>query len=489
MAMARHLALPVTAALALVALSPANVAAHQIGERYQAPLPLIAYVIGAAIAVAISFAFVILRNPAASETRHPGSRTVPGWLRVGLHAIGLLAWLWIVVQALSGGSSSADVASLFLWVYGWVGLALVSALIGPLWSWLDPFSTLHMIVTAAGRRIGLGSDEGEPAEYPARWGIWPAVIGFALVVWLELVARVEGGRTLGLLLIGYTFVTLAAMSYFGRDEWRRHGEIFSVWFGLLGRLAPFELAGQPEAGRVRRQPLGGGLLGNGQPGSGPPGSGPLRSGPLSSGWSVAHVVLVSLGTGAIILDGLSQTQLYFDLFGQPPPIVGTVIAVLFMGLLVALVLGVASRLGLAAVGAGLLPVAVGYLIAHYFTFLLVDGQRILHALNDPLQRGDNLLPFDLGFFEPALFLPTAIVWSIQLAAVVGGHVVGAWAGHSTLVATGGRAEPLRQLPLAALMVLFTSVTLWSLGQAVIAEPETAVTRGVGVVREVATASR
>jgi hypothetical protein len=160
-----------------------------------------------------------------------------------------------------------------------------------------------------------------------------------------------------------------------------------------------------------------------------------------------------------------------------------------MGLLVALVLGVASRLGLAAVGAGLLPVAVGYLIAHYFTFLLVDGQRILHALNDPLQRGDNLLPFDLGFFEPGLFLPTAIVWSIQLAAVVGGHVVGAWAGHSALVATGERADPLRQLPLAALMVLFTSVTLWSLGQAVIAEPETAVTRGVGVVREVAAANR
>jgi hypothetical protein len=477
--MTRHLALPFTAALALVALSPANVAAHQIGERYQAPLPLIAYVIGAAIAVAISFLFVILRNSAANEVRRPPEpRTVPGWLRVGLQAIGLLAWLWIVAQALFGGSSSADVASLFLWVYGWVGLALVSALIGPLWSWLDPFSTLHMIVTAAGRRIGLGSDEGEPAEYPARWGIWPAVIGFALVVWLELVARVEGGRSLGLLLIGYTFVTLAAMSYFGRDEWRRHGEIFSVWFGLLGRLAPFVLAGQPEEGRVRRQPLGSGLLGGGPPSERP-----------GSAWSVAHVVLVSLGTGAIILDGLSQTQLYFDLFGQPPPIVGTVIAVAFMGLLVALVLGVASRLGLAAVGAGLLPVAVGYLIAHYFTFLLVDGQRILHALNDPLQRGDNLLPFDLGFFEPGLFLPTAIVWSIQLAAVVGGHVVGAWAGHSALVATGERADPLRQLPLAALMVLFTSVTLWSLGQAVIAEPETAVTRGVGVVREVAAANR
>jgi hypothetical protein len=456
--MAHHLVRSTGAALALLAALPGTAAAHQITERYQAPLPLIAYVLGAAIAVAISFAFVILRNPGPAEGRPPPtSRTLPAWLRVGLRAIGLLAWLWIVAQAVAGGSSSADVASLFLWVYGWVGLALVSALIGPIWSWIDPFSTLHMIVTAVGHRIGLGS-EGEPAAYTPRWGIWPAVIGFALVVWLELVGRVEGGRALGLLLVGYTFVTLAAMSYFGREEWRRHGEIFSVWFALLGRLAPFSLAGPPEEGRVRRQPLGSGLL--------------------SGGWTAAHLVLVSLGTGSIILDGLSQTEVYFDLFGQPSPMMGTIVAVVFMGLLIALALGVASRLGVAAVGAGLLPVAVGYLIAHYFTFLLVDGQRILHALNDPLQRGDNLLPFDLGFSEPTLFLPTAMVWSIQLAAVVGGHVLGAWAGHSALVATGARADALRQLPLAVLMVLFTSVTLWSLGQAVIAEPEAVLVREV-----------
>ena len=95
-----------------------------------------------------------------------------------------------------------------------------------------------------------------------------------------------------------------------------------------------------------------------------------------------------------------------------------------------LVLGVARLLGVRAVAAGLLPVAVGYLIAHYLTFLLFDGQRIIAALNDPLLRGDNLLPFDLGFWEPTCFIPVSIVWSIQLAAVVGGHIVGAWAGHA-----------------------------------------------------------
>ena len=204
----------------------------------------------------------------------------------GLRAIGLLAWLWIVVQALGGGAGDGDVASLFLWVYGWVGLALLSALIGPDWAWLDPFSTIHAGLSWLAGRLGLSG--GENAVYPERLGRWPAVIGFAVVVWLELVGRVEGGRSLGVFLVGYTVLTVAAMSYFGRDAWRAKGETFSVWFGLLGRLAPFALEGSPEDGTVRRRPYASGLL--------------------SETWSTADLVLIALGTGSIIFDGLSQTR-------------------------------------------------------------------------------------------------------------------------------------------------------------------------------------
>ncbi len=445
------------ASLALLALAPGAASAHTLGEQYQAPLPLVAYVAGAALAVALSFAFVMLRNPQAPDPpAESAARPVPAWLRGGLRVIGIAGWLWIVAQAIAGGAGEGDVASLFLWIYGWVGVALVSALVGPIWPWLDPFSTLHDAFAWAGRRVGVGG--GAPRAYPAVLGAWPAVGGFAFFVWLELVARVEGGRTLGLVLIGYTLITLAGMLYFGRDQWRRNGEVFSVWFGLLGRLAPFVLVGRAEDGLVRRRPFAAGLAG---------------------GWTMAHLVLVTLGTAAIIFDGLSQTQLYFDLFRQRAwfglttiPL-DTIVAALFMLAVVGAVVGVRARLGTTAVGAGLLPVAVGYLVAHYLVFLLVDGQRIVHVLNDPLQRGDNLLPFGLGFYEPVLFLPTAIVWTIQLAAVVGGHMLGAWAGHSALAGDGRAVRPVQQLPLAGLMVLLTSVTLWSLGQAVIVGPEAA----------------
>jgi hypothetical protein len=449
------------AAGALALLAPASAFAHQLNERYQAPLPLVAYVIGAALAVGMSFAFVTLRNappPQPALERQP--KKVPAWLRTLLAALGLIGWLWIVVQTMVGGSGAGDVASLFMWVYGWVGVALVSALVGPAWEWLNPFATLHRILGSIGERIGLSG--GEYADYPARFGRWPAAVGFAAVVWIELVARIDGGRTLGLLLIAYTFITVAGMSYFGREQWRHNAEIFTVWFRLLGRLAPYELVGDPEAGQVRRRPFGSGLTG--------------------VAWTTSELVIVTLATGAIILDGLSQTQIYFDLFARVdlfglPVLRETLIAVAFLGGLTAVVLIMARRLNTAALGAGLLPVAVGYLIAHYLTYLLVDGQRILAAINDPLLRGDNLLPGGFAFYEPSLFLPAAVVWSIQLAAVIGGHIVGAWAGHAALAdeartapeAAGARGArrvaAVRQIPLAALMVSLTSITLWSLGQA------------------------
>ena len=449
MKLVRRLAPAVAAAGALLAALPSTVLGHQITERYQAPLPLVVYIGGAVLAVAMSFAFVMLRNPPPPSDRDDGPvKTVPAWLRGLLGAVGLVAWLWIVAQTLFGGVGEGDVASLFLWVYGWVGLALVSAFIGPVWSWLDPFSTIHRLLTWLADRVGMTG--AEPAEYPERLGRWPAVITFVAIVWVELVARVDGGHTLGMLMIAYTLITLAGMAYFGRETWRSNGEVFSVWFRLLGRLAPYAAAGEPEDGKVRRRSFGSGLL--------------------SGSWSTDQLVIIALATGAIILDGLTQTALYYDLFSGInifglPILRDTLIGALFLGSLVAIVLFIARRLGVAALGAGLLPVAVGYLVAHYLTYLLVDGQRIIAAFNDPLLRGNNLLPFDLGFYQPQPFLPAAVVWSIQLAAVVGGHVVGAWAGHAALVEEGLRVAPRRQLPLAALMVALTSLTLWSLGQA------------------------
>jgi hypothetical protein len=442
-------AVPVVAWLALA--GPAPVLAHSLSNSYQSRLPLIVYLAGAAIAVGLSFALLLIADVRAEPPVTTAGRVPPRAIRWLLRGIGLLGWSWIVAQGFVGGSGAGDVSTLFLWVYGWVGLAMLSAFVGPVWHWLDPFATIHDLGSAAMRRLGVRG--WAVAQYPAALGRWPAVVGLVFFVWLELVGNGAGPRSLFIVLVGYTAFTLAMMAQFGRDAWRANGEVFNVWFRLLNRLAPFALA--DESGRIRRRPFASGIL--------------------EPGWTHADVVLIALGTGAILFDGLSQMTPWFDVFGAPAAPIVTLQLLGFLGLVTAAALLVSRYVGVASTGAGLLPISVGYLIAHYFTYLLIDGQRIVVALSDPLQRGDNLL--GTAFYEPSgSFLAPGLVWTIQLVAVVGGHMLGAWGGH--VAATRElddetRAIRMRQVPLAVVMVALTTITLWSLGQAVVVSPPAA----------------
>lgn len=453
---------------AIGALVPVAAAAHQLTQRYASPLPLAAYVLGAATAVALSFAFVLFRSGAEPSRRASNRRSIeiPRWLRGLLQALGVIGWAWVVLQGITGGfGDAADAPSLILWIYGWVGLSLVSAFIGPAWRWIDPFTTIFDALAAVGGRLGLRGPDAIP--YPAVLRSWPAVGGYAIFVWLELVIDgARAGRLLAGVLVLYTLWTLAMMAQYGRDTWRTRGETFSVWFATLGRLAPLALPAPTDEvvtasrdnGRLLVRRFGAGLTGG--------------------AWTTDIVVLVAIATGGILYDGLSQTAVYFDAFGSPPVVTATALLAGWLILVAGLALLVGRVVGVSALGAGLLPIAVGYLIAHYLTYLLFDGQRIVALVNDPLNQGASLL--GIANFEPnQLWLPAAAAWAIQLGAVIGGHVIGAWAGHRAAVEAAtddartadrpatARALQLRQLPLAALMVGLTSLTLWSLGQVIV----------------------
>ena len=456
----RRVALIVAPALAAIAFAaPSAVLAHALSNTYQSRLPLIVYLAGAAIAVALSFAFILVADVRAEAPVVGEGRRPPAWLRYLLRAIGLIGWLWIVAQGIAGGVSAADVTSLFLWNYGWVGLALLSALVGPVWHWLDPFATLHDIGAAVLRRAGVSS--WATAGFPPALRRWPAVVGLIFFIWLELVGNGGGPRSLFIVLVGYTAFTLAMMAQFGRDPWRREGETFSVWFAVLGRLAPFALAGDPRAERVARRPFASGLL--------------------LPGWTRIDVILIGLGTASILFDGLSQTQPWFDVFGAPDVPIKTLQLFGWLALLVGAALAVSRLVGVPATAAGLLPIAVGYLTAHYFTYVLIDGQRIIVAIADPFQQGWDLGNFGWAFFEPnSTFLPPGFVWTVQLAAVVGAHMLGAWGGHVVAARESGARRGAsehrrRQVPLAAIMVALTTLTLWSLGQALVVQVPSAST--------------
>ena len=471
----RHLGRGVPVALVALLVLPATANAHAMTGRYESPLPLAAYLGGAALAVALSFAIVILRaGPATAPARGGGVRSgagrlvrVPRTLRLALRALGLVALLWIVAQGIVGGTSSdADAGSLFLWTYGWVGLPILSALLAPVWEWLDPFGTLHDAGRIVVRRLRLPTWRTVP--YPEWLGQWPAVGALVVFVWLELVySSARGGRVLALAVVLYTAWTLLMMAQFGRTAWRRHGEVFTVWFGILNRLAPLAPNDEPAA-VLRTRRFGAGLL--------------------EATWTVTELTLVAVATGSILFDGLSQTQAWFDLFGVPSLAAGTALLLVFLAVIAALVTLVARVVGTRAMAAGLVPIAFGYLVAHYFTALAFDGQRIVTLASDPFNVGWDL--FGNASFEPnETWLPFGIVWAIQLVAVVGGHIFGAVTGHRAAIGEGesvadtaaargaararvaaaARRGPwadvrVRQVPLAVLMVFLTALTLWSLGQ-------------------------
>jgi hypothetical protein len=263
-----------------------------------------------------------------------------------------------------------------------------------------------------------------------------------------------------------------------------------VWFSLLGRIAPYAV--EPDERRLRRRGFGTGLL--------------------EPGWTIQDVVFIGLGVGSILFDGLSQTQIWFDTFGRSSNLSATLLLFGFLAIVIGAALLAVRAVGISASGAALLPIAVGYLVAHYLTYLLIDGQRIVVALADPFQQGWALLP--TAFYQPtSSFLPPGLVWTVQLAAVVGGHMLGAWGGHvvaareaesgagesrrgqreyaaarqaraARKAAAAGRGaaavreadgasvlavrDPrVREIPLAFVMVGLTTLTLWSLGQALV----------------------
>jgi hypothetical protein len=462
---------------------PAIAAAHGLSPVYQSPLPLAVYLAGAAITVDLSFAFVLARDVRATVITDGRLVRVPSPVRFVIRVIGLLGWIWAVAQAIAGGSSDAAVAPLFLWVYGWVGVALTSALIFPVWEWLDPFATIHDVLAWLLRTLGIRGWPTTPIPGAAR--TWPAVAGLAFFVWLELVPVIST-QTLTVVMVGYTLLTLALMAQFGRDEWRAQGETFTVWFRTLNRLAPYgvvpatrtasadELEPQPDemdVTVVERRPFATALL----------------RGP----WTMPLVALMAIGVASIIFDGLSQTVAFASVFGAPQLLPKTLLLLGWLAIVAGAALLVGRAVSVGAIGAGLLPIAVGYLIAHYLTYLLIDGQFILPAVSDPLLQGSDL--FGSAFFTPVYdWLPPGLVWTVQLAAVVGGHMIGAWAGHVTAQrdmealanrptrdrrhrkipgATNGPARDARyrEIPLAVVMVALTTITLWSLGQAILVE--------------------
>jgi hypothetical protein len=103
---------------------------------------------------------------------------------------------------------------------------------------------------------------------------------------------------------------------------------------------------------------------------------------------------------------------------------------------------------------------VGYAIAHYATLLIVEGQRVAINFSDPLGRGWNVFgSAEMGVNSAIFNRPTAIA-VIQLAAIVGGHVMAIVVAHEKAVRLLPPERALAgQWPMLAVMVGYTCAGL------------------------------
>jgi hypothetical protein len=105
-----------------------------------------------------------------------------------------------------------------------------------------------------------------------------------------------------------------------------------------------------------------------------------------------------------------------------------------------------------------IPIAAGYAIAHYFSLLVLDGQLTYILGSDPFNRGWNLFGTGHNAVDYTAVSPRTISL-VQVAAIVGGHILGVVLAHDRAVrlAGPGRRSVARtsQYPLLAVMVTFT----------------------------------
>ena len=191
------------------------------------------------MAVALSFAFVILRDVRAPDDRSGPPGRFPVW-RPRLRAIGLLGWVWIVAQTIVGGSRTPTCRGSSCG--SMAGSASPSCRPSSVRSGPGSIRSRRCSTSAPRSCVGWASRRGSrpgirPGSAPGQ-PCWPRFF-----VWLELVYR---GGGLGVVLIVYTILTLLAMAHFGRDTWRSRARRSRSGSGRSTGLAP---DGPPRRGR------------------------------------------------------------------------------------------------------------------------------------------------------------------------------------------------------------------------------------------------
>ena len=444
---------------------PGTASAHELSERFTAPLPLELLFGGAAVTVGITavlLAFTVSEAPTEGSTR--ALATIPPWVARVICSIGRVVFftvfiLTIVVGLIGKQAQAENFATIFLWPVWLKGLALLVALIGSPWLILSPWKALY---------DGLTRLEGEAiavlGKYPSWLGVWPALGGF--LVWIGIIENVtvvpRSPRLTALLLTAYTVAMLVGGLAFGR-QWFRQADALAVLYRLFGRVAPitFESTTSGEYRMRIRWPWLGCLR-------------PVV-GIAAAAFVIATVYTVSF-------DGFTSTPEYQtllftvrDALGIRQSVSVFLYLVGFVGFVVVFlaVAYITQRLAgrpgsewqssVLAFAPTVLPIAVAYEIAHNYPYVLANAGRLPAVLWSFAGLGHG------PAIDPLVWLSVSAYWWSQVLLIVIGHIVAVIAAHYVAVSRYPTATAARRghVPLTLLMIGYTVLSLWIISRPIV----------------------
>jgi hypothetical protein len=427
-----------------------SISAHGLGGAKDLPIPSELAIAGAVAALVVSFTVLAVAWREPRYDAATSGRPAPAWLdrivssralAVAARVLGMAFFLYVAAAAVFGEDTLINPFLGTFYVILWVGLVPASLLLGPVFRAVSPARTISMLFAKIS-----GVPEGEGLYvYPARLGYWPAAVGLFAFVWLELVypnatdvgpVRLWCAAYLGIMFIG--------SALFGTTFLAR-ADPFEVYSSLVAKLSVW---GRRDGVLVLRSPL-------------------------------ANLDTVVPRPGLVAVVGVLFGSTAFDSFRESTAWLKLVQSMSTSRVwpdtlaLIAFSAGVAFVLAVATMATGVrsdiprrslpnlfahsvIPIIVGYIVAHYLTYFVEYGQQTLIQLSDPFSRGDDFLgTADLQVNYWLSAHPTFLAVS-KVAAVTLGHVVGVVAAHDRAIKLlPPRHQLTGQLPLLVAMVAFT----------------------------------
>jgi hypothetical protein len=445
----------------------AVVLAHGLGGSSDLPVPYAYAMVGAAWALTFTFALVAFawRRPRFDPLKpgHPLPAALTTLVdarvtRWTVAAAALAFAVWVVLAGVWGPQTQSNALLGAFYVLLWVGLVALSLLFGPVWRVISPMRTVYLLL----RRIPLGRLRRRRVSYPEGWGYRPAAVGLFAFVWMELASPNSASLPAVRAWLLIYAVAMLVGAWLCGQRWLARADPFGVYSMAVSRLSPFRR--NPTTGKI--------VIGN-----------PfdhLPSLPVRPGVVVTLAVLL----GSTAFDSFSSSPTWRGFadgisrgFGIAPTVSSSVLRT--VGLIVFIsVVAVSFSLAARATGGvdrdqrrtlpgqmahSLIPIVVGYIFAHYLSYLVERGQQAVIALADPFGRGWNL--FGLAHLHVAYVLSAhpQVLAAIKVACVVTGHIMAVIAAHDRALRLLPAGHQLTgQLTMMLVMVGYTFTGLYLL---------------------------